>query len=100
MFTSLLKCPERWLGLCRHKRQASVSSGSSSDASMQTLLSSLENIRPGSLFYGKYLVEQGIQRGTHTAMIFGHAQNDPSQEVSQTLLNDLREKKNKGKCWK
>ena len=62
-----------------------MSSGSSSDASMQTLLSSLENIRPGSLFYGKYLVEQGIQRGTHTAMIFGHAQNDSSQEVGQAL---------------
>ena len=42
---------------------------------------------PGSLFYGKYLVEQGIQRGTHTAMIFGHAQNDSSQEVSHTAVH-------------
>ena len=48
---------------------------------MQSLLSSLEHIRPGSLFYGKYLVEQGVHRGLHTAMIFGHAKDDPSQEV-------------------
>ena len=67
----------------RNKRQASLSTGSSSDASMQSLLSSLEHIRPGSLFYGKYLVEQGVHRGLHTAMIFGHVKDDPSQEVQR-----------------
>ena len=69
----------------RHRREACLSTGSSSDASMQSLLSYLEQIRPGSTFYGKYAVEQGVRRGPHTAMIFGHAQDDPSQEVRNFL---------------
>ena len=48
---------------------------------MQSLLSSLDALRPGSLFMDRYLVEKGARRGAHTALIYGQDRDPPNAEV-------------------
>ena len=52
---------------------------------MQSLLSSLDALRPGSLFMERYMVEHGARRGSHTALIFGQDKEDVSTEVRVLL---------------
>lgn len=73
------------LGSCR-KQKESRPLTETSEQQAAALLSALSTLEPGSLYYDKYVVEQGQRRGANSIIAFAHTKAEPHQQARLPVL--------------
>lgn len=66
--------------ICRQQQTSQALTETSANQA-EALLSALSALETGSLYYDKYIVEQGQRRGINSIIAYARIKEDPSQEV-------------------